>query len=97
MTSPGNRRMFAHGLRRGSRLLTVIASGFLPMTATAAAIVERLNRKFVRIVNLPDVRAKLVAMGSDIVGNTSEAFAAEIRADVARWGPIMEAADIRRE
>jgi tripartite-type tricarboxylate transporter receptor subunit TctC len=36
-------------------------------------------------------------MGNDIVGNTPEAFAAEIRADVARWGPIMQAAGIRRE
>ena len=72
-------------------------NGMLAPAATPAAIVERLNREFVRIVNLPDVRAKLVAMGSDIVGNTSEAFAAEIRADVARWGPIMEAAGIRRE
>ena len=30
-------------------------------------------------------------------GRTPEAFAAEIRADVARWGPIMHAAGIRGE
>lgn len=71
--------------------------GILAPAGTPPAIVERLNREFVRIVNLPDVRAKLVAMGNDIVGNTPEAFAAEIRADVARWGSIMQAARIRRE
>jgi tripartite-type tricarboxylate transporter receptor subunit TctC len=71
--------------------------GILAPAGTPAAVVERLNREFVRIVNLPDVRAKLVGMGNDVVGNSPEAFAAEIRADVARWGPIMHAAGIRGE
>lgn len=71
--------------------------GILAPAGTPAAIVERLNRELVRIVNLPDVRAKLVGMGNDIVGNSPAAFAAEIRADVARWGPVMHAAGIRGE
>jgi tripartite-type tricarboxylate transporter receptor subunit TctC len=71
--------------------------GILAPAGTPAAIVERLNREIVRIVNLPDVHAKLVAMGNDVIGNSPEAFAAEIRADVVRWGPIMGAAGIRRE
>ena len=71
--------------------------GLLAPAGTPAAIVERLNRELVRIVNLPDVRAKLVGMGNDIVGNSPAAFAAEIRADVARWGPVMHAAGIRGE
>ena len=71
--------------------------GMLAPAGTPVAILERLNREFVRIVNLPDVRAKLASMGNDIVGNSPEAFAAEIRADVARWGPIMQAAGIQRE
>ena len=71
--------------------------GILAPAGTPAAIVERLNREFVHIVNLPEVRAKLAAVGNDVVGTTPEAFAAELRADVARWGPIMQAAGIRRE
>jgi tripartite-type tricarboxylate transporter receptor subunit TctC len=58
---------------------------------TPLAIVTRLNTEIVRALQLPDVRAKLGAEGSDIVGDTPVAFAAFLRADYDKWGKVIRA------
>lgn len=64
---------------------------------TPAQIVERLNRDSVRILNQPDVRAKLFNSGSEVVASTPQEFAAYIRADMARMGKVIKDAGIRAE
>jgi tripartite-type tricarboxylate transporter receptor subunit TctC len=50
-----------------------------------------------RIAGLPDVIARLKPLGIDTVGTSSEAFAKILAADIARWGEVAEAANIRIE
>lgn len=57
---------------------------FVP-AGTPAAIVRRLNAEIARVLKLPEVRAPLVDTGAEVGGNSSEEFAAFIRADRARW------------
>ena len=60
-------------------------------------IVSKLNAEIVRIVRLPDIRAELAGMGVDPVGNTSEQMAEWIRREIARFGPVVKAANIQAE
>ncbi len=60
-------------------------------------IVSKLNAEIVRIVRLPDIRAEFAGMGVDPVGNTSEQMAEWIRREIARFGPVVKAANIQAE
>jgi tripartite-type tricarboxylate transporter receptor subunit TctC len=52
-------------------------------------IVKRLNTEIVRIINAPDVRQKLIDMGAEPAPNTSEEFAAMVKAEVAKWADVV--------
>jgi tripartite-type tricarboxylate transporter receptor subunit TctC len=69
----------------------------LAPAGTPREIVVRLNQELVRIVQMPEVRERLAAIGMEPAGSTPEQLAAEIRAEVARWGPVLKRAGIRPE
>ncbi len=58
---------------------------------------ESLKSELMRIARLPDVIARLKPLGIDTVGNSSEAFAKILAADIARWGAVAKAANIKIE
>ena len=72
-------------------------SGLLAPSGVPPEIVDRLYRECARILQLPEVREKLLLMGNEPVGNTPEQFAAEIKADLPRWKAIATRAGIRAE
>jgi tripartite-type tricarboxylate transporter receptor subunit TctC len=75
----------------------VLWIGVFAPAGTPREIVSRLNAEIVRIVRLPDIRAELAGMGVDPVGNTSEQMAEWIRREIARFGPVVKAANIQAE
>jgi tripartite-type tricarboxylate transporter receptor subunit TctC len=72
---------------------TVAWFGLLAPAATPRPIVERLAAEIQRIVQMPDVRARIEAAGAEAVGTTPEAFQ---QADRERRGEV-EARRGRRE
>jgi tripartite-type tricarboxylate transporter receptor subunit TctC len=56
---------------------------------TPEPIVSRLNAELVRIVNLPDVRNRIVELGGVPVGNSVAEFDAFQKAEIARWAKII--------
>ena len=54
--------------------------GVFAPAGTPPEIVKRLNTEIVKIINMPDVREKLVGLGAEPVGNTPEEFAAMVKA-----------------
>ena len=56
-----------------------------------------MHGEVVKALNLPDVREKLVAMGSDPVGSTPEEFYAHIKVEIERWGKVIRDNNIRSE
>jgi tripartite-type tricarboxylate transporter receptor subunit TctC len=64
---------------------------------TPAEVIERLNHELVHVVALPDVRERMVAIGMVPETSTRSELAAKIRAEVARWGPIIKAAGIPQQ
>ncbi|MSQ69981.1 MAG: tripartite tricarboxylate transporter substrate binding protein [Betaproteobacteria bacterium] len=76
--------------------MTIWISVFAP-AGTPRDIVARLNAEIVRIVNLPDIREKLIAMGVEPVGNTSGELAEIIRIETAKFAQVIKAANIKAE
>jgi tripartite-type tricarboxylate transporter receptor subunit TctC len=63
---------------------------------TPKEIVNQLAKETARIVHLPDVAAKLRAIGYVPVGNTPEEFAALIKSDIAKWEKVIREAGIKK-
>jgi len=43
------------------------------------------------------VKEHFAAIGVDVVGNTPDEFAAQIKAEVAKWGKVIKDANIKVE
>jgi tripartite-type tricarboxylate transporter receptor subunit TctC len=71
--------------------------GLLAPGATPRPIVERLNTEIVRILKLPDVAQRLRGEAYEIPAETPDQFAAVIRAELAKWAPIVKETGIRPE
>ena len=68
--------------------------GVLVAAGTPKPIVDLLQTEIARIVNLPDVRDKMLAMGLEPDGMSPAEFAAYIKADVAKWKKVIADAKI---
>ena len=64
---------------------------------TPEAIVSRLNSELVRIVNMPDVRNRIVELGGVPVGNSVTEFDAFQKAESARWAKIIRESGAKLE
>jgi tripartite-type tricarboxylate transporter receptor subunit TctC len=63
--------------------------GFLAPGGTPRPIIDRYNKEIVRILHMPEVRAKLDQMQMDLVAGTPEQFSQLIRAEIPRWGKVI--------
>ena len=64
---------------------------------TPADIVAKLNTEIVRIVRQPDLRDRLAAEGSVVVGDSPEEFTAFVKTEIARWGKVVKQAGIKAD
>jgi tripartite-type tricarboxylate transporter receptor subunit TctC len=71
--------------------------GVLAPAGTSPDIVTRLNQELVRIFNLPDIKAKLLAQGGELATGTPTEFLEFIRNDVAKWNRVIRAAKMEQE
>lgn len=72
-------------------------AGIMLPAGAPRAIVDRLNVEIVRILSLPDVRAKFIGMGAEATSSTPEQFAALLQSDVEKMGKIIKAAGLSPE
>lgn len=64
--------------------------GILAPAGTSKEIVARLQGETAKALHGSDLVERLHGMGADPVGNTPEAFAAQIKADTVKWGRIVK-------
>ena len=69
--------------------------GMLAPAGTPPPIVARLNTEIVKILQLPDIRERIAGQGAEIVGDTPAHFEAFLKSDIARWAPVIKAANIK--
>ena len=60
-------------------------------------VVQRLNSEINRIVQLPDVREKLAALGADPMNGTPDQTAVFLRSEIAKWAKVVKASGTRAE
>ena len=64
--------------------------GVIGPAGLPAPIVTRLHDEFVKVLNRPDVRERIVADGSEPAGTTPEEFRQFMLADLARYAKLVE-------
>jgi tripartite-type tricarboxylate transporter receptor subunit TctC len=69
---------------------TVTWFGFVAPTNTPKDIVAKLNAEINKALQSPEVKKKLSDQGADILGGSSDQFAALIKSDIARWAPVIK-------
>jgi tripartite-type tricarboxylate transporter receptor subunit TctC len=63
--------------------------GVLAPAGTPAAVVTRVNQEIVKVLQLPDVKDKMVDGGGDVATGPA-AFAALLKSDLPRWARIVK-------
>jgi tripartite-type tricarboxylate transporter receptor subunit TctC len=69
--------------------------GILAPAGTPRDIVSLLQREISKALSLPDIKERLVSLGCDPVGSTSEEFAARIKSELPMWAKLIPAAGIK--
>ena len=72
-------------------------AGILASASVPRDIVNRVSAEIRAVMNLPDIKEQLVALGLTSLASTPEQFAAMIRDDTARFDRIVKAANIKLE
>lgn len=68
---------------------------FFAPAATPREIITRLNAEFIKAINVPEVRERLVNQGLGPVGSTPEALGSFVQAELAKWGKIAKESGAR--
>ena len=69
--------------------------GLFAPVGTPADIISTLNREVNRVLQSPDVVAKLKSVGVAPAGGSSQAFADFVKTDYAKWGDLVKASGIK--
>ena len=64
---------------------------------TPRPVIMQLNKEIVRIINLPEIRSRLLDLGADISGNSPEQYGALIKNELGKWSTLIKEAGIRLE
>jgi len=72
-----------------------VVTGVYAPTGTPREVVARLNREITRIMQTPEARATLVALGAELVTGSPEEFATIQRLARERFGAVVREAHIR--
>jgi tripartite-type tricarboxylate transporter receptor subunit TctC len=68
--------------------------GILAPAATPREIVNRLNAEWIKIVAMPDTKAKMESAGVEPLSSTPEQFAEFIKAETVRWSKVIKEANL---
>ena len=71
--------------------------GLLVPAKTPAPVVSKLNSAMVKVLQMPDVREKLLAQGAEAASSSSADFDALIREELKKWDYVIREAKITPE
>jgi tripartite-type tricarboxylate transporter receptor subunit TctC len=70
-------------------------NGLIAPGGTPRELVAKISKDVVAIIKEPAVREKLAAQLMEPVGSSPEEFRALIKNEIARWAPVIKAADVK--
>ena len=71
--------------------------GMLAPAGTPQTIIDRLNKEIVAILNTPEIKERLAAMGATVVADKPDEFARFISTEINKWALIVKRAQISLE
>lgn len=71
--------------------------GVMAPAKTPRPIIDKLHRDITAVLKEPELRERFSVLGIEPVGNTPGEFAAQIKADMARWKQVVERAKIKAD
>jgi len=87
--------MAAAGGLPGYEVSTTI--GFFAPARTPPAIIGRLSKEILGVLNRPDIKEKFLLTGVEIYATSPAQFAMTIKSDMAKWGKLIKDAGIRAD
>ena len=72
-------------------------NGMYAPVKTPAALIDRLNREIVRVLNQPDTKETFLNLRVEPVGSSPQEFTATMGSEMTRLGKVIKAAGIRDE
>ena len=73
----------------------VLWTSLFAPAGTPPAVVRKLQGEIAKIVQIPEIRERMTAIGIDPIGGTPEELAAQLRADLNRWTRVARAAGVK--
>ena len=70
-------------------------NGMLAPAGTPPDIIRKLNAEYNKIIVDPEMRKRMIANGYEPVGGPPEKFGEHIRAEIAKWAPVVKRANVR--
>ena len=64
--------------------------GLFAPAGTPREVIAKWHADTLAVMALPDIRERIVQLGFDAVGNTPEAYAALVRADIIKWQKVVK-------
>lgn len=69
--------------------------GVVAPTGTPQETIRKLQQEIAKVMALPEIRDKMVAMGTEPVGSTPEEFGLYIKSETIKWNRIIRERNIR--
>jgi tripartite-type tricarboxylate transporter receptor subunit TctC len=69
--------------------------GLMAPAGTPQPIIDKLHKETVRVLAMPDVKAKLEGLGVQLVGNTPAEFLSLIKTETPHWAKVLKQAGIK--
>lgn len=73
---------------------SVTWGAFFTTAGTPKDVITKLNTEIVKVLQLPEVKEKLLQNGFEVRTSTSEQLGEALAADIARWARVIKAANI---
>jgi tripartite-type tricarboxylate transporter receptor subunit TctC len=68
---------------------------FVVPAKTPPEIIRKMNADTVAVLREPAIKARLDKLGVIVVGSTPEALGAHLKDEMAKWAPVIKAANIK--
>ena len=69
--------------------------GYAVAKGTPKPIVDKLNMAFIKALNTPAIKQKLVDMGYQVVASTPEKFVSEVRDGTKKYGDLLRSGAVK--
>jgi len=69
--------------------------GVVVPAGTPAPVIDKLNAEILRALKSPEMQKQLKVQGAQALGSTPQEYAAYIKSEIARWGEVVKAANVK--